>query len=124
MLGRLTSIRPGRVIGDAAKDNAAYYVTVTLDIERILRSRPGAVPASGDLKLELVTFQEEVVGMMVDAFAPGGGLFFLTSKGLSAARAGEPQEVQAAEMPLLSTRRRGCRAPGDRRSGLYSTEPR
>ena len=99
VLGRLASISPGRVIGDAENDNAAYYVTVTLDIERVLRARPNAVPADGSVRLELVTFQEEVVAMMVEAFEPESGLFFLTSKGLDAARAGESVEVQAAEMP-------------------------
>lgn len=98
VLGRLTSIQPGRVIGDVENDNAAYYVTVTLDLERVLRSRPGAVPASGTIQLELVTFQKEVVGSMVDSFAPERGLFFLTSKGLNAERAGEPKEVQIQEM--------------------------
>lgn len=97
MLGRLTDITPGRVIGDPSNDNAAFYATVTLEIERVLRSRPGALPSGNTIDLEVVSFQEPVIGMMVDAFAPERGLYFLTSKGLAAARAGAPADEVASE---------------------------
>lgn len=97
VVGHLKSIEPGRVIGDTANDNAAHYVTVTLEIERTLRARPGALPTDGPLKLELVSFQQEVVDKMIDAFRPERGLYFLTSKGLDAARDGEATDVQAIE---------------------------
>ncbi len=72
-----------------------------------------------ELRLEVVTFQEEIVGMMVDALAPERGLFSMTSKGLNAVRAGEPNEVQAAENALISPRSRGCRGPGNSRPGIH-----
>jgi len=99
VVGRMTGIKPGRVIGDPAGDNAAFYATVTLEVERVLRSRAGALPEGGSINLELVTFQQPLVDLMVESFVPERGLYFLTSKGLNAARAGESAEVQAAEMP-------------------------
>lgn len=38
---------------------------------------------------------------MIAAFEPERGLYFLTSKGLNAARTGEPASVVAAEMPFF-----------------------
>jgi hypothetical protein len=98
--GRLSSLSPGRIIGDVKNDNAAYYATAELAVERVVRARPGAAPIAGSVKVEFVTFDDEVVAMMVDAFEPESGIFFLTSKGLSAQRTGEPAAVQAEEAPF------------------------
>jgi hypothetical protein len=100
VVGRITSIQMGRVIGDADNDNAAYYATVSLEIEEVLRSRSNALPESRVVSLELLSFYPSVVERMIAEFVPERGLYFLTSKGLNAERAGEPAAVAAAEMPF------------------------
>lgn len=64
------------------------------------RDLTGAIPSGTSvLRLELVSFQGEVVNLMIEAFSPERGLYFLTSKRLDARRDGESPAVQASEEP-------------------------
>ncbi len=102
VLGRITSVQPGRIFGTPHADNPdpaseqIHYVAVTVKVDRILY---GALvdPAASDLTLEMPVSGPDAIPQLAKSVPPELSVMFLFNAGLSAAAHGLPDDIQARE---------------------------
>jgi hypothetical protein len=85
VIGRLTSIVPGRVWGDPP--DAAYYAEARLEVTRLIAG--SLVPVDGALQFELFMAEPEVFDGLKATLPTEEGIYFLRNKGAEAAVLGK-----------------------------------
>lgn len=98
VLGEITEVREGRVLGDEGGDKV-YVPRTTLRIDKLLS---GDLPAADrlSLQLEFATLEQPNLEVLRKYLVGTAGLFFLRNKGRDAVIAGQDVRVQEAESPF------------------------
>lgn len=100
VVGRITTAKPGRIVGDPTIGNASYYVENHLIIDRVIFDRSPETPSPTSVTVETESFEADNVAAMIEGFPAERAVYFLRHNSETARRAGHDRTRIDAEEPF------------------------